>query len=162
MSHKFIVKNSQRTITCARLYTRVDGGGEKISLSRSFPLGEGGIHFRMNLNQRATQRSSTPNPATHPQSGMIYPRTTPITSRITPATIARVRLRFFDDLLSTMVFSLTLYSRSAPLFYAILMLTQEVNHSQSEPFSNGSCFGRSTIVSRLSANLRTLGVYGVS
>jgi hypothetical protein len=102
----------QRTITCDRLYTIVDGGGEKISLSCSFPLGEGGIHFRMNLNQRATQRSSTPNPATHPQAGMIYPRTTPITSRRTPATTARVSLRFFDDLLSTMVFSLTLYSRS--------------------------------------------------
>jgi hypothetical protein len=30
-------------------------------------------------------------------------------------------------------------------------------NARSEPFSNGSCFGRSTIVSRLSAGLRTLG-----
>src|SRR6266700_2611962 len=29
--------------------------------------------------------------------------------------------------------------------------------ARSEPFSNGSCFGRSTIVSRLSASLRALG-----
>jgi hypothetical protein len=107
-----LLTGDQRTIPCARLYTIIDGGGEKISLLRSFPLGEGGIHFRLNLNQRATQRRSTPNPETHPQSGVIYPRTTPITSRITPATIASVSLRFVDDLLSPMVFSLTLYSRS--------------------------------------------------